>query len=161
VVRADGSLTVAAGNGVRLPVDNGCFIQTLYGLGGGDRVVIAYQAQNDEIVVSRIVSLALPGLDLNWEARIDALNLGLPATDIAYAYMTAAGFVGKIDLATGRWAWRLEDLTKKFKRFESFGQPIVGRGVVKVSEDQSEAFEHGGSLTLVLDGETGEILEPR
>jgi hypothetical protein len=161
VVKANGSLAVSAGNGFKLPVSNGDFIETLYALGTGDQVAIAYQAQNDETVVSRLVSLSLPGLDRRWEAQVGGLNLGLPAVASGYAYVTAAGFVGKIDLASGRWAWRQDDLTKKYNRFESFGQPVVGRGFVTVSEDQPEAFEHKAGASLVLDDNTGEILESK
>jgi hypothetical protein len=49
-------------------------------------------------------------LRLKWSARLPGFNVGVALLDESAAYVTCFGFVGKMDLQTGRYLWRREGL---------------------------------------------------
>lgn len=58
-----------------------------------------------------------------WKKRFGAINPGIPARDGDYAYLTCVGFIGKIMLADGRFAWKRDSLytviNQRYQRFEA------------------------------------------
>lgn len=55
-----------------------------------------------------------------WETPVYAFNLSQPLIVGDYAYLSTMGFLGKLNLNDGTYAWKFENLDKKF---ESFSQP--------------------------------------
>ncbi len=55
-----------------------------------------------------------------WETPVYAFNLSQPLIVGDYAYMSTMVFLGKLNLNDGKYAWKFENLDKKF---ESFSQP--------------------------------------
>lgn len=61
-----------------------------------------------------------------WRKSFGAINPGIPAMDSACAYITCVGFVGKIMLADGSFAWVHDSLYETTNlRYQRFEVPLV------------------------------------
>jgi hypothetical protein len=61
-----------------------------------------------------------------WTASIPAFSLGQPVMEDRYAYVTCIGFVGKLDLENGGYAWKHDQLyDQESYAFNSFEEPLV------------------------------------
>lgn len=96
-------------------------------------------------------------LKVKWKRHIPAFNIGPGLLHGNYAYVTAIGFVGKIDLRNGSYAWSHDDLYgQQSSSFNSFEQPnIVG---TKVVFRESEHYLRKSRAFLEVDIRTGKIL---
>lgn len=96
-------------------------------------------------------------LRLKWKRHIPAFNVGPGLIDGNYAFVTALGFVGKVDLRNGSYAWSHDDLYGQHSSaFNSFERPsIVG---AKVVFTESELYLRKTRAFLEVDIRTGKIL---
>jgi hypothetical protein len=100
----------------------------------------------------KVVRLDGRSLKPKWLAHIPGFNIGQGLVSRGFVYLTAIGFVAKLDLATGRYAWKLEDLYESrpeaFNNFDS--PPKVENGTVIFREETGK--------TLRVEDATGRII---
>jgi hypothetical protein len=76
----------------------------------GDTLLVFFVETNNEEAGSRVQKIDLRSRKAVWNAEIAGFNLGMPYIKDHFAYLTTIGFVGKLDLHNGRYAYRCEDL---------------------------------------------------
>jgi hypothetical protein len=69
-----------------------------------------------------LLSVKSPDGPLNWKKTIPAFNTRKPVTRNNFIYLCGIGFIGKINLDTGNYAWKRDDLYhgKENLRFNNF-----------------------------------------
>ncbi len=97
----------------------------------GDLLVIC-EVSDHESGSGFLARLDGKSLIIKWKRAIPAFNLGPGLIENSNAYVTALGFIGKIDLRSGRYVWRHDNLYgRKDRAFNSFQLPkIIGDRVV-------------------------------
>ena len=87
--------------------------------------------------------------------QIYGFNLGVPIIYKEFVYVSAIGFVGKINLQTGTYEWKHNNLYdgKKYS-FNSFDTVLVNESVV---EFISENYQTQKIDKVIVDNKTGEI----
>jgi hypothetical protein len=124
-----------------LPLDTGLYVERLgFTRFQGDPLFI-YQQTDNEGASGWVARFDANTLRLKWSARVPGFNVGFALLDAAYLYVTCFGFVGKLDLSTGQYAWRHDNLyhTEGFNVFEH----------PKLTGDTLTIRANGGRLFLV------------
>lgn len=87
--------------------------------------------------------------------HIPGFNLGQPIIYEQFAYVTAIGFVGKIDLQTVEYVWKHKDLYGRGKQsFNSFDTVTFNKNEVKFI---SGNYKSDNIDKVIVDNQTGEI----
>ena len=73
---------------------------------------------------------------MKWKREIPAFNIGQGLIEDGNAYVTGIGFIGKLNLASGAYAWRHDDLYIE-DAFNSFELPEITGDVVLFKESES------------------------
>jgi len=103
-------------------------------------------------------------LRMNWKRSIPAFNVGQGLIEGKFAYVTALGFVGKVDLQTGRYAWKHANLYRTSRQkgspysdadFNSFELPEVKGDIVSFKE--VETYTVLPAKTLQVHKQSGRI----
>jgi hypothetical protein len=106
-------------------------------------------------MVTRLEQPSMRGL---WRQRVGAPEVGPPLRDGRHLYVTGRGFVGKLDLRTGEYAWRhdgLEDVRGETpKPLEAFDEPALDGDAVLFRE----RAVYNPRRTLVLDRKSGRVI---
>jgi hypothetical protein len=103
----------------------------------------------------KIYSLNPQNFGLKWKAHISAFNIGEALIERKYAYITALGFVAKINLRNGRYIWRNNNLYQRDKAFNHFAQPqIKGQQVIF----RSDGYVVDTHKSILVDKISGKIL---
>ena len=96
----------------------------------GDLLLIA-EVSNGDYGMGFIARLDGATLRMKWKRVIPGFNVGQGLLDGAFAYVTGIGFVGKVNLKSGAYAWRHRDLYGQANSaFNSFALPEVEGNVV-------------------------------
>jgi hypothetical protein len=96
----------------------------------GDLLLIC-EVTDDLYGAGFIVRLDGRTLRIKWKRTISGFNVGQGLVDGKYAYVTAVGFIGKVDLNSGVYVWRHRDLYERSKQaFTSFELPEVQGALV-------------------------------
>ena len=89
--------------------------------------------------------------------QIQGFNLGQPIIDGESVYVSAIGFIGKIDLRTGSYDWKQHNLYDNEKySFNSFDTVLINKTQI---EFVSENYRSKKVDKVVVDNQTGEIKE--
>jgi hypothetical protein len=100
----------------------------------GDLLLIC-EATDDLYGAGFIVRVDGRTLKMKWKRALTGFNVGPGLVDGKYAYVTAMGFVGKVDLETGVYVWRHRDLYERSKHaFSIFVLPEVQGSLVIFKE---------------------------
>lgn len=88
-----------------------------------------------------------------WERPVYAFNFANPLIVGDYAYLSTMGFVGKLNLNDGKFAWKFENLDKKF---ESFNQPKFFKDsmILFIQNTNSQIAD-----SILIDDESGLIVK--
>ena len=87
--------------------------------------------------------------------QIQGFNLGQPIIKDGKAYVTAIGFIGKIDMLSGNYDWKHYDLYDRTKySFNSFDSISFSKGSVEFT---SENYHSKKTDRIVVDDMTGKI----
>lgn len=105
VTRAHG----AAAQTVRLALDENDFVESVQFIPHGEDVVV-FGVSNGDSAAGKVARLGDDPLAVRWTVHVPGFNLSPGWVDGGSLYQAAIGFVGKIDLETGRYAWRHENL---------------------------------------------------
>jgi hypothetical protein len=133
-----------------LPVEPGLFIERLaFTRVDGDPVFVI-QATDNEAGVGIVVRLDSLNLTRRWRADIPGFNVGFALRDGHHLYVSCIGFVGKLDLNSGRYVWRHDDLYAT-EQFNNFDRPRINGDAVEFP---------AGDRTFRVDRKTGRRLTP-
>ena len=103
-----------------------------------------------------IVRLDGQTLKIKWKRSIHGFNVGQGLMDGKYAYVTGIGFVGKVDLKSGRYAWKHPDLyQRESSAFNSFELPEVQGELVVFKE--LPHYSRKKQAVVKVDRTTGKI----
>jgi hypothetical protein len=144
--------------GFNLRLDRGDSIGRLfYAELGGDLLLLLHvsDAGGGAGLVTRLEQPSMRGL---WRQRIAAPDVGEPLREGQHLYVTGAGFVGKLDLRAGEYAWQLgglEDMRgAEPKPLRAFDPPALDGDAVLFRERPV----YNPRRTLVLDKKSGKII---
>jgi hypothetical protein len=108
--------------------------------------------------VGFVTRLEQPSMRGRWRQRIGAPEVGEPLRDGRHLYVTGAGFVGKLDLRTGEYAWHQEGLEDvrgdEPQPFKAFDPPELTGDEVLFRERPV----YNPRRTLVLDRKSGKVI---
>jgi len=91
-------------------------------------------------------------LKMKWKQRIKAFNVGPGLIKGNYAYVTAIGFVGKINLGTGKYVWKHKGLYRSGGSYNSFQLPSI-------IENKIRFKDKAGSAIIEVDDRSGKIIK--
>ena len=95
---------------------------------------------------------------LKWTRSLAGFNVGPGLVDDKYAYVTAIGFIGKINLESGAYVWRHSDLYERYKKaFNSFVLPEVRANSVVFRE--SPDYLRTRVAVIIVDRTNGKVLK--
>ena len=121
----------------------------------GDLLLI-YEGSDEKHGWGYVVRLNQKSLKPKWAAPVSDFNLGPGLVDENNVYFSAANLLAKIDLQTGEYVWRQEDLQKKYSlSFDGFRLPSIEGKRVLFPEDGEKG------KTVEIDKVTGKILGVR
>lgn len=105
-----------------------------------------------------IVRLDGKTLKLKWKAGVFGFNVGKGLMENSFAYITAIGFVGKINLLSGKYVWKHDDLygwNKNSGAFNSFELPELDGNNVKFIEKTNDNLIN----QIIINKTTGKIIK--
>ena len=122
-----------------------------------ERIVYFSQYQGDIILICESVlgdgsgglmaRLNGSSLRTKWQSSIPAFNIAKGLIENNSAYLAAIGFIGKINLETGKFIWKQDDLYLKYDEsgaFNVFLTPRINRNLVifKEADVLGRGFDH-------------------
>lgn len=116
-------------------------------------LIVIYTITDDESGTSFVKRLDGQSLRTHWELPIRGFNAGPPLREGSDLYVSAIGFVGKLDLEEGTYHWSHRGLYRSPSMFNAFGKPEVNEGVVYFPDSRKPA------LRVKVNDETGTLLE--
>ncbi len=165
-------LVLNDGNGVRvdsrnnsspfgLPLADADYIEQLEYLDTEGDPIIIYGVTDGEGSGGNVIRLDERTLVQKWLANVPGFNIGEAVVKDHWLYLSAIGFVGKLDLDSGNYVWQYDGLYKKKPGiFNSFERPIIDQEVVKFTE-QLSPYAKGEPVTIVVVDSTGRIISPQ
>ncbi|HEY0172015.1 MAG TPA: PQQ-binding-like beta-propeller repeat protein [Pyrinomonadaceae bacterium] len=168
---------VANGNGRRtkgdktrrfnLRLDGRDYVEGLrFAVYEGDLLLVC-ELYDGETRAGLVTLLEQPSMRALWRRPVPAAEVGEPLRDGRSLYLTAFGFVARLDLRTGEYVWRHEGLggavvgreasgagTQAARPFNSFETPELERDAVLFRERPV----YNPPRTLVVNRKTGDII---
>ena len=144
--------------GFNLRLDRGESVNKLfYSEFEGDLLLLLHTTIAD-VGLGFVTRLEQPSMRGLWRQRIPAKDVGRPLRDGHGLYVTGAGFVGKLDLRTGEYAWQHDDLEVErgagSKPLHAFDEPELDADAVLFRERPV----YNPRRTLVIDKKSGKII---
>jgi hypothetical protein len=157
-IAANGQVSTVTANAqkknFKLDLDEG-FIANLSFMEYEGNLLLLTELSDHDSGWGSIYSLGSKNSRLNWKAHIPGFNIGEALIEQKYAYITAFGFVAKIDLNNGRYIWQNKDLYKRNESFNNFAQPqIKGQKVIF----RGESFLAKVQKSIIVNKMSGKIL---
>ena len=122
----------------------------------GDLLLIA-EVSNGDYGMGFIARLDGATLRMKWKRVIPGFNVGQGLLDGAFAYVTGIGFVGKVNLRSGAYAWRHTDLYGQANSaFNIFALPEVEGNAVIFRE--AKHYLRKKTAVIRVQRHTGKIL---
>lgn len=165
---------VANGNGRRmkgervrrfnLRLDGRDYVEGLrFAVYEGDLLLVC-ELYDGETRAGLVTLLEQPSMRALWSRPVPAAEVGEPLRDGHSLYLTAFGFVARLDLHTGEYVWHHEELDgttggagtrpEAARPFNSFETPALARDAVLFRERPV----YNSPRTLVVNRKTGKIL---
>ena len=132
-------------------------IERAYLYAGPDNLYLFFTAREFHAATSWVQQINRNDWTTGYKTIIKGFNLGRPFIQNQKAYVNAFGFVGRIDLSTGKYDWKKENLyNRKKDQFGSFD-------TVKVQQDKvaflKEDYPEKDPDKIVVDKQTGKIID--
>ena len=115
-----------------LPLTRGARIERLWYLALGQDLYLIYEDEDSESGAGTVARL-MNDLRPSWTAHVPGFNIGEGVVEDGHLYLTAIGFVAKLNLKTGRYAWAHRNLYAD-GHFNSFQRPDVEKSHVTFTE---------------------------
>jgi hypothetical protein len=139
----------------KIDVEEG-FIEKLAFMEYEGNLLLLTELTDNDVGWGKLYSLSPKNFGLKWKAHIPGFNVGEALIEKKYAYITAIGFVAKINLNNGRYIWQNNNLYKRNKAFNSFVKPqLKGQQVIFRSGD---GYVADTARSIVVDTISGKIL---
>lgn len=106
----------------------------------GDSFVLLYEVGDIEGSRSSAAAFLSSNFNPKWKTKLAGFNLEI-LRNSEFAFVSTIGFVAKLDLKSGKFIWKHDDLFKVGDKSRDFnaGRPIVlETGVVKFGNNQGE-----------------------
>jgi len=127
-----------------LALDTGMHVERLSFTHVQGDPVFLYQQTDNEGASGFIARFDAATLQLKWVVRVPGFNVGFALLNGPDLYVTCFGFVGKLDLSTGKYTWRHDNLYQT-EGYNDFGRPrLIG--------DSVEIPANGGRLFVAERG---------
>ncbi len=164
-------LILSNGDGVRtdskgisenftLPLDARFNVERLDYLDRDGDLIIIYGVTDNDAAGGSVIRIDRIKLKKKWLADVPGFNIGEAVVKHHYLYLSAIGFVGKLDLDSGKYVWRHDGLYKKKPGiFNSFERPIIQGEMVEFRESLP-LYAKGTSVTIMINDKTGQIISP-
>ena len=144
--------------GFNLRLDGGETVASLlYSEFEGDLLLLLH-TDIEGVRLGFVTRLEQPSMRGLWRQRIPAGEISQPLRDGHDLYVTGLGFVGKLDLRTGDYAWQHDDL--EFERgdgsppLHTFDEPELDGGAVLFRERPV----YNPRRTLAVDRKSGKVI---
>jgi len=123
-------------------------------------VYIVYQYTNDDDAAGFAACYDVTMQKIKWTVRVPGFNIGEPLVFRDYLYLTALGWVGKVNVLTGKFEWQIRNLYTDDHFYNDFEQPYLNGGQVIFKEGQAGLYARSSSEArlLVVDNITGKII---
>src|SRR5688572_1875944 len=103
-----------------------------------DDLLLIYEVTDGESGAGFITRLDGRTLKTKWKRMIPAFSVGQGLIEAKFAYVTAIGFVGKVDLDSGVFIWRHNNLYREADgAFNSFELPKISGNTVVFTESEN------------------------
>jgi hypothetical protein len=149
--RSEGSSPPQAFN---LHLSKGDYIRALYYAEYQGDAILLIEVSNGAYGAGFIVRVGGAVPDIKWKQAIPAINVGRGLVEGDFAYVTAMRFVAKVNLRSGSYAWRHQDL-ERGAAFDAFDAPGLDGSRVWFP-----ARGRGRKTAVTADKRTGRILSP-
>lgn len=120
-------------------------------------LILLYEANIGGEGLGYIASFNSASMKLKWKAVINGFNVGKGLMENQFAYLTAIGFVAKINLLTGKYVWKHDNLynwNKNNGGFNSFEIPELEKNNVIFTEKT-----HDNRVNIIVANKTsGKII---
>jgi hypothetical protein len=145
---------------VKLEVESGFSVEKLLFTPYLDDLMLAYTVSDGEYKVSNVSRIDGQTLEPVWNAIVPAFNMGVPAIQEQHIYVTSIGFIGKINVETGEYVWKHDELWQRNDGgYNSFALPIFdGEQVIFEEHPDAGAFYGRPAKRIIVDLISGEIL---
>ncbi len=144
-----------------IPLDKGVRIYKVQHLKYEGDLILIYEYKDYESAGGSVTRVDGNTFETRWTLRTWAVNISEPLLNLKYLYVAGIGFVGKIDLDTGRYAWKHTDLYRDPWYYNMFDKPRIEGDRVFFPERLPEDLRKRAKrepVTLVVDIESGKII---
>lgn len=120
-------------------------------------LLILYGISDFESGASMIVRLDGKTLKEKWAADAGSFNAAKGLIENNFVYLGASGFVGKIDLDSGKYLWKHDDLYRKYRKDGAFNimeVPVLDGATVVYTEK----LENRPANEIVFDKQSGKFV---
>lgn len=160
VVRSDGRGERVTRDGrrrrFRIEVEKDNRIERLYFLPCQGDLLLVYEMTDGETGIGAVTRLSGDSLRRKWKASVLGFNVGVGLREGDDLYLTAIGFVGKLKLSDGRYAWKHDGLYQRYKAFNDFEVPRI-EGDNVVFTESSIAVYHRTPYVIRVNKRGGQI----
>ena len=158
-IKADGAGTRGSANlkstKFNLKIANSDFIEALSFLDFEDNILLLANITDNEGSGGSVYSLRKTDSQIKWVANIPGFNIGDVTIEDNHAYITAIGFISKLDLRSGKYIWKHTNLYQKDRAFGSFDRPKVQGKTVIFRGNSSDGV---APTNIVVDKISGKII---
>lgn len=136
---------------LKLPVPSGMWVGgPVYFAQYKQDFLIQYGLSSGEESTAKLVRLDGLSLAVKWIRGGVPFNMTPGLIQGGFVYLTGIGFVGAIDLETGRYAWCVRDLYKGENIFAAFQEPVI-EGDTLIAQDKLVAAPDGTPYSIKVD----------
>jgi outer membrane protein assembly factor BamB len=140
----------------QLPLEKDDEIEKIYFSELGDDLLLLYTFNEGGYAASTLTRLDGKTNKLKWKAQIPAFNI-VGFLDGDRSYIAGTGFIGAVNLATGKFVWKHENLyNEKYGKINIFAVPQVEAGKIVFRSSEKDAYTK--KIALVVDKTSGRLL---
>ncbi len=114
--------------------DSSLFLEAVEFVPYKNGLVIMYQLNDAGVGWSEIVRVSIPQTKVLWRTKFGNINLTPAIIENQFLYGTTLGFVGKVDLETGKILWHKPDLWEKHQVNSFYKMGIIKDTVVFIGK---------------------------
>ena len=109
-----------------LRLDGGDYVERFYFAEYRDNVLLLCGVTDGESGMGFVARLEQPSMRTRWKRLIPAFNVGAGLIEDEHAYLTGINFVARLDLRTGEYVWKHDQLERgDGGDFNSFEVPSI------------------------------------
>jgi hypothetical protein len=146
------------GSDFQLELEHGFRLERVFiGEYGGD-LIVAYECGDGESVFSCVVRIDGRALETKWTLRIPHMNISFGTMKSKYLYQTAHGFISKIDMDSGSFIWKHDNLYDRERySFNSFQTPVIDGDTILFIEEKIPITAYKAPRVIRVDDQSGHI----